>query len=118
MAIDNFKYKNSIGVVQPKDMDQKTVGSNYGDRYKIKAQSPRQGGMQIQRAKDFFGVTPSDEFSANATFERGKKVPAIRRIENGRAHKYTRSTDDARLKFLENLIAGPAQNSRPPKVKV
>lgn len=98
-----------------KPISQKQVGGTYGERRQLSSNSMASE-PQIQRSKDFFSAKTADTdraFSSNAQYIRGKNVLPHKKIETGNAHNRSHITDSERFAFLDQVIAGPAENRSP-----
>jgi hypothetical protein len=94
----------------------RVVGGTYGERRQssVNCQSIE---AQVVRHRDFFERRhdAAEMPSANAEFKinKGRNVAPIKTVESGKAHGGTRITDDARVAFLDKIIAGQAENRAP-----
>lgn len=100
---------------------QKRAGATFGERRSLSATGSI-GENQAPKARDFFSTHKTDSkntevFSSNAQFLGTKKVLPHKVIESGKAHSRPKISDDVRLAFLDNIIAGPAENRAPSTIK-
>lgn len=115
MAINNSHKPIGADIGQG---PQKTVGNDYGSRRQWNSNNISSE-PQIQRSRDFFGVKPSEinpveTFESNAKFVTRQVTPTqvVKALEAGKKVR-PKISDNAFLKYLETVIAGPGDNLRP-----
>lgn len=94
----------------------RAVGGTYGERRQSTVNYQSMD-VNVIRHRDFFERKHevSELPAANADFKLGRNKISVSHkiVETGKAHAGPRITDDARLAFLDRIIAGPAENRAP-----
>jgi len=116
MTINNSHKPIGAGISQS---NQKRAGSTFGERRQLNNQATFGENIQAQKQRDFFSAQKTQSggmevFSPNAQFLGTRKVVPHKIVESGHAHARPKLTDDTRLAFLDNIIAGTGEN-RPPQ---
>jgi len=116
MAINNFHKPIGSGI---KHDSNRVVGGTYGERRNASV-NYQPIDVNVIRHRDFFErkQEAAELPAANADFKvkNGGRTTPHKIVEAGKAHGGSRITDDARLAFLDKIIAGPAENRAPSAV--